>query len=272
MEPGTPNFYNTESKLKQEVLTPEFLQEQIRLPEEQWSPEFSKLIEEKTKKRNQNNKELREWLLAGRPESPPSEIGAEREDSFRDYEESIGLHEDDLRGKRILDLGCGRGGFVEYLIAKGITAEAYGIDMAPENSTEDIFKNHFFKGNIEQDLPVHNLDYIVSRYSMFHEWKGYDGSKDVMNLPLVIEKSLNSLNEDGEIRISGVFEVAQATPEEKGESKIDRKKWEELLLTTAKMYEIKYTIEPLGIEVYNNYMDDTKRCVTLNSVLIIRKK
>lgn len=270
MKYETSNFSNNESK--RQSMSPEFLQEQIRLPEDKWSLEFCKLIEEKTKNRNKHNKELREWLAMGKPESLPSEIEADREESFQLYKESIGLDENDLHTKRILDIGCGDGSFVEYLITKGITTEAYGIDVDPGNSMEDIFKDHFFKGNVEENLPVHNLDYVVSRYSMFHDWKGYAENKNLMNLTRVIEKSLYAMKQGGEMRISGISETAQATPDEEEESKINQKKWKEVLLQIAKIYEIEYTIEPLGIEVYNNYMDDTNRRINLNSVIIIRKK
>lgn len=245
-----PNF-NTEPK-KAEQEPSAFLQEQIRLPEAEWSETFRKLIEEKI----QENK--REHI--DEPEATPE---MQRERTYKRYTDGLGLDESKLSGKKILDLGFGEGEFVQYLTEKGITSQAYGVDAELDEALiDDKLKPHFFKGNFEEDLPVTDVDYIVSLGAVTNGiWSG----EERMNMKRIVEKSLASLKEDGEIRIYPIQEAAMATPLIGLEK--SRKKWDELLAEIPESLGVECKIEPRAVRVMGDSND-----IFLESALIIRKK
>ncbi len=247
-----PNFNTEPNKSEREVLTPDFLQEQARLPKDQWSEKFRRLIEEKVKENQQEEIEDTE-------ESP--EVLHER--TFKRYIEGLGLDENSLRDKKVLDLGSGDGEFVKTLIEKRITPEAYGIDAdLDETLIEDKFKSHLRRGNFEEDLPVQDVDYVVSVGAVSN---GIWGGEEAMNIRRIVEKSIASLKEDGEIRIYPIQEAAKATPLEG--LKQSQQKWNELLLEISEAQRLECKIEPRNIKVTGNSND-----IILESVLIIRKK
>lgn len=247
-----PNFNTEFSKSEQEPVTPDFLREQVRLPKDQWSEKFNQLIEEKTRENQQEN-------TAGAEESP--EVLRER--TFKRYVDGLGLDEARLRGKKILDLGSGEGEFVKTLIEKGVTPEAYGVDVElDETVIEDRFKNHLVRGNFEEDLPVQNVDYVVSVGAVSN---GIWGDEEAMNIRRIVEKSLASLREDGEIRIYPIQEAAKATPLEGLQA--SQQKWKELLAEISETQKVECKIEPRDIKVAGNSND-----IILESVLVIRRK
>lgn len=235
-----------------EPLDPDFLQKQIHLPESRWDEEFRRLIREKI----EGNK--LEKIKAAK-ESPE----VLREHTFRRYIEGLGLSENELRDKKVLDLGSGEGEFVKSLIVKRITAEAYGIDAElDEAGVENIFKKHLFRGNFEKNLPVKDADYIISVGAVSN---GIWGGEEVMDIRKILENSIGSLREDGEIRIYPMQEAATATPlEGLGQS---QQKWNELLSQISDTQKVEYRIKPRNIKVTGNGND-----IILESVLIIRKK
>lgn len=243
--------FNTEPK-KAEQEPSAFLQEQIRLPEAEWSETFRKLIEEKIQEnqREQTNEQ----------EATPE---VQRELTYKRYADGLGLDESKLSGKKILDLGFGEGEFVQYLTEKGITPEAYGVDAELDEALIDgEIKSHFFIGNFEEDLPVTNVDYVVSLGAVSNGiWSG----DERMNMKRIVEKSLASLKEDGEIRIYPIQEAAKATPLIGLEK--SRKKWDELLAEISESLGVECKIEPRDIKVMGDSND-----IFLESVLIIRKK
>lgn len=250
------NFNNDLTKSEKELITSDFLQEQVRLPKKQWNEKFKQLIEEKIKENQQAQEDVRKTKI----EEPPEVL---RERTFKRYIEGLGLNEESLRGKKILDLGSGEGEFVKSLIEKGLTSEAYGVDAEIDETTiENIFKGHFIKGNFEEDLPVQNFDYIISVGAVSNSiWAG----EEVMNLKDIIKKSLASLKEDGEIRIYPIQEAAKETPC-KGLEK-SKQKWDELLAEISERQKLEYKIEPRNIKIIGNNND-----IILESVLIIRRK
>jgi len=239
-------------KNRDQPLTPDFLAEQIRLPKDQWDERFSKLIEQKIRE-NQQVK------IEEKKESP--EILFEK--TYRRYSEGLGLNDEILRNKKVIDLGTGSGEFVKYLIEKSITKEAYGIDIQLDESLiEEKFKSHLLHGNFEKDLPIQNADYIISLGAVSNAiWCG----EETMNIRSIIEKALASLKEDGEIRIYPIQEAAKATPLEGLEA--SRKKWDELLKEISETLKIEYKIEPRNIKVSGKNND-----IILESVLIIKRK
>ncbi len=162
-----------------------------------------------------------------------------------------------------MDLGCGEGEFVKYLIEKGITSEAYGIDIELyEDAIEDKFKKHLIRGNFEGDLPIQNIDYVVSVGAVSNAiW----GGVEVMDIRRIVERSLTSLKEEGEIRIYPIQEAAQATP--LAGLQASQEKWKELLTVISQVQNVEYKIEPRNIKVSGKNND-----IILNSVLVIRKK
>jgi SAM-dependent methyltransferase len=251
-----PNFNNEFSKSEQEPMDPNFLQKQVRLPKYQWNEKFRQLIEERTRENQQVQESIKEEEIV---ESP--EVLQER--TFKRYMEGLGLSEESLRGKKVLDLGSGEGEFVKFLIDKGITSQVYGIDVElDENIIENRFKKHFIRGSFEEDLPVQNVDYIVSVGAVSN---GIWGGKEVMNIRRIVEKSLASLKENGEIRIYPIQEAAEETPLEG--LRASQEKWKELLTEISEVQKVECKIEPRNIKVCGKNND-----VILESVLVIRRK
>ncbi len=251
-----PNLGNESSKFEQESITFNFLQEQVRLPKNQWDEKFKQLIEEEARK----NQQMQE-SIEGVEVEESSEVLRER--TFKRYVEGLGLNEESLQGKRVLDLGCGEGEFVKFLIEKDIAAESYGVDAELDETTiEDRFQKHFVRGNFEKNLPVQNVDYIVSVGAVSNAiW----GGEERMNIRRIIEKSLFSLKENGEIRIYPIQEAAKATPLTGIQASLE--KWKKLLLEISEEQKIECRIEPRNIKVSGKDND-----VILKSVLIIRRK
>lgn len=246
------NIGNGFHRLVQEPLAPYVLQEQIRLPKDQWNEKFCQLIEEKTRENQQEN-------IKETEESPK----VLRERIFKRYLEGLGIDEIHLRGKKILDLGTGGGEFVKDLIEKGITSEAYGVDAQIDESViEDRFNGHLVQGNFEEDFPIKDIDYIVSVGAVSN---GVWGGEEVMKIGRIIEKSLASLKEDGELRIYPIKEAARATPLEGIEK--TQQKWKELLKEISEIQKFDWKIEPKNIKVIGGNND-----IILDSVLIIKKK
>lgn len=251
-----PNFNNESSKSEQKSITPDFLQEQVRLPKDQWNEKFKQLIEERTRENQQVQERIEEEEIAESPE-------VLRERTFERYIEGLGFSEESLRGKKVLDLGSGEGEFVKSLIEKDITPEAYGVDAElDETAIEDRFKKHLVRGNFEEDLPVQNVDYVVSVGTVSN---GVWGGEEVMNIRRIVEKSLASLKEDGEIRIYPIQEAAEATPLEG--LRASQEKWKELLTEISEVQKVECKIEPRNIRVSGKNND-----VILESVLVIRRK
>jgi len=251
-----PNFNNEFSKSEQKPITPDFLQEQVRLPKDKWNEKFRQLIKEKTRE----NQQEQEGVRGEEVEESPEVL---RERTFRRYLEGLGLSEESLQEKRVLDLGSGEGEFVKSLTEKGVTPEAYGIDATIDETTiEDSFKKHLIRGNFEEDLPVQNVDYVVSVCAVSN---GIWGGEEVMNIRRIVEKSLASLKEDGEIRIYPIQEAAQATPLEGLQA--SQEKWKDLLTEISEKQKVECKIEPRNIKVCGKNND-----VILESVLIIRRE
>jgi len=248
------NLNNSENK-NSVIFDPYFLQIQIHLPSDQWDERFRELIEKLIKER-QNQEHQNNKLEEKSPE-------ALRESTFRRYLKGLGLSEEELKDKRVLDLGCGEHGeFIRYLIENGITQKAYGIDLRfDESSVKDELKSHFFKTNFEEIFPVGNLDYIISVGAVSNGiWAG----EEVMNISRIIENSLNALKEGGVILIYPIQESAKATP--LSGLLASKQKWDELIKKISQKHNVECEIKPRNIKVIGKNND-----IILESVLIIRK-
>jgi len=245
----------------------DYLSQQFNLPEEQWDKDFRMAVEEKAKN-NQTAIRETEAVINGEQNGLGQEVTEEtpeedRENTFNRYMNGLGLSPQQLRGARVLDLGCAQGEFVEYLIRNGITHEVYGIDINLEEFpiAGDI-KDHFFAGDFQQDLPVKNFDYIVSVGAVSNAvWAG----EEIQKTREIIRQSLMVIKENGEIRISPIQQVT-------AESQLDGiresyNKWIEILEQMVETDAMEYRIEPRDIKVIGK--DDG---IVLESVLIIKRK
>ena len=89
-----------------------FLTEQISLPSEEWSEDFKKYVDEKYEKGKRE-------ILDRSPEK-------QRKHDFERYLKGLDLNIEDLKDKKILDLGCGEeGSFVKECLNKKITKEGF---------------------------------------------------------------------------------------------------------------------------------------------------
>ena len=263
MNSELPTFNTPQKQSEKPSIPNTFLREQIRLPEEEWDMEFRILVDKMIKesiKWNDLRLKIRNREEAKDEESPE----AKHEQTFRRYLKELGLNEDELRGKRIMDLGFGDGGLVKHLIAKGIAPESYGVDTHPIERTGEGFDGHLFQQSSEEDFPVQNLDYILAIRSVWHDESDKDGY--VMNVENILEKSLFALKEGGEMRIYPIEENAKRNSD-KGFAEDQQKRWDAVLLAMSKKYRLKYYVEPRNI-----FVNPSNRDVTLQSVLIIRKQ
>lgn len=245
---------------------PHFLQQQFNLPKEQWDEKFHQLIREKSEE-NQRAIQEAKRELAGEVQETSQETIKEspeiiRERTFKRYMNGLGLDKDSLKEKRLLDLGSGQGEFVEYLIQQDITQEAYGLDANPEElSVKEEMKSHLFQGDFQKELPVKNLDYIVSLGAVSNAvW----GGEEVQSVENIVKSSLAALKENGEIRI---YPIQEATKDSAlNGTKESYKKWIELLQRISESEKMEYSIKPRDIKVIGRDND-----IILESVLVIKK-
>ncbi len=250
-------------------ITPEFLAYQVHLPRDQWSLEFKNYINGIV----QENIRVREgeWTEAERDVSQE----AKEQSTYTRYLNGLRLSEDELRDKIILDLGSGDGEFVKYCIDKGITQNAYGVEArlaSEDNSAEETpfekitiderYKNNFFAQSYGEELPVHNVDYVLSMASVTNmDWNGEEWEGVVK----VLENSLAALNENGEIRLWPIQEPAEATSVEMGSEVNDM--WRERINEFAGDHDLQWELRPTNVIVTGSDNDH----IYLNSVLIFLK-
>lgn len=236
-------------KFKESSQFKEFLTEQISLPPKEWDEKFKKYTEEKHK---ESQKEI-----------PERSFEKRRELTFEIYLKGSGFNIEDLKDKRILDIGCGaEADFVKKCLDSGISKEVYGLDLTINPDViEGKYKEHLFKGNFEEKFPVRDLDYVVSIGAVEAPSSGLDK----INLQKTLLSALKAIKEKGEIRI---YPIHRAPPgsELKGID-FSRKKWMEVLKDLSTKKEIEYELHPVDITVAGR-----KPNVWLEEVLIIKKK
>lgn len=243
---SSPHFEGVENKI-----TPEFLSQQISLSKNEWSDSFHRYVESKIAERKQLEEE----------DTPkPKEIL--REETFNRYLKGLGLSEDDIRGKKILDLGCGEAEFIDSCISKGLTQEAYGMDLEVRDDLENTHQGRIIRGSYENTLPIHGIDYIVSVGSVSNAVWGGETSMDIKK---IIDNAVSSLKEKGEFRIYPIQQAAVATQLPVLEKSF--KKWQELLDEASSLNQMEWHLEPRDIKVLGNDND-----IILESVLVITKK
>ncbi len=242
-------FQKEEGENEKDSQFKEFLAQQISLPRNEWSEKFRDYVEEKYKKEKE---EISEY-------SPKEQ----QELIFKRYLKGLGLSEEDLKNKRILDLGCGeQGDFIKECLDKHITQEAYGLDakIVPE-LFEGKYKDHFFEGNFESKFPIENFDYIISMGAV----EAPSNEIDSRDPEKTLHEALKVLKEQGEIRI---YPIRKAPPENKLKGvEFMRKKWMEILKELSVKEKVEWELNPIDIKVAGKNKD-----VWLEEVLIIKKK
>lgn len=275
------NFNNIKEN---NYLTPDFLASQAELPQKKWHPKFREFIERKIEE-NQNNikaslriiEELKKGELEKHEESQEIEL----EKDWERYKDFLGLTEEQLKGKKILDLGCGEeGNVIKYLIERGITSEAYGVDLEiDESSLEPKYKLYLIRGDFNeettfQNLTVKNFDYIfivgalgILSYALEEGSPTLAATQQMIinKIKILIKNCLSVLSENGEIRIYPVAEASAATPNGLGRG--DRENWQKLLKDISEELNIEYRLEPRNVSVIGRDND-----IVIFYLLRIRRK
>lgn len=112
-------------------------------------------------------------------------------------EEEIGLLSD-VKGAKVLDLGCGAGESLDYLCNKG-AIEIWGIDISKQQILKaqnrfPKFKNNFIVSPMEEEVNIPNdyFDYIISIFSI-----GY--TSDLLK---TLKNAYKYLNKNGSMIVS----------------------------------------------------------------------
>ncbi len=231
--------------------SPEFrdwLESQAMSLPEKWDAGFRNYIDKKYTESQEQEGEK------GNPERT-------RQDTWERYLDGLDLKEEDLKDRRVLDLGCEAGDFVISCLDKDLTEDAYGLDMELKGEAlEEKYKKHFFQGNFKDELPVKNLDYIFSigAVSLFIN------KETVKPIGETIRNSIAVLNKGGEIR---AYPMPRA-PEHSDlrGAKESRKAILEILEKLKKELPIEYDFTPIDIKVSGKNKD-----MWLEDVLTIKK-
>src|SRR3989344_5873106 len=246
-----PTASKPEKRLRGEI-DPRFLQDQFNLPKEQWDEKFRQMIQEKAEE-NQRAIEETERELAGEVLETSQEKIKEspeviRERTFERYTNGLGLD---------------GGEFIEHLIKENVTQEAYGLDANPDKlPIKEDLKNHIFEGNFQKELPIKNLDYVVSLGTVSNAiW----GGEEVQDIEGIIKNSLAALKEGGEMRIYPIQEATENSDLEG--TKESHKKWIHLLEKISKTEGVEYSINPRTVKVVGKNND-----IILESVLVIKNE
>ena len=222
--------------------------EQVSLPREQWDERFVQYISEK-------HRESLQDVFERSPEE-------EQEINFQRYLKSLDFKKEDLLNKRILDLGCGEGDFVKFCLGQGISREVYGLDLQIEpEQINPAYRKYFLKGDFEQELPVKELDYIISVAAV----EAPHSEEIEKDLRRILVLALTAIKHNGEIRI---FPIRKAgVRSELKAIEFSWKKWLEVLEDLSVKGLIDYEIRPIDIRTGGNKPD-----VWLEQVLIIKRK
>lgn len=186
----------------------------------------------------------------------------EREATAERYLKGLDLNVKDLKDKRVLDLGCETGDFIRYCLDSDITEAAYGLDSRLKGEAlNENYKDNFFESDFKRDLPVKNLDYILSVGAV----SLYADEENLTVLETTINKSLDALSKGGQIRIYPIPKVGESSSLE------GVKETEKAILSVLRELEqskgIQYEMRPIDIHV-----SGAKKDVWLEQVLIIKQE
>lgn len=229
------------------ALTPELVAE-INRPPDQRSSKFRSYVAEKIA--------LEEALV------PQMSVAAEQEEHFLGQIERFDLREEDLRNKRILDLGCGREGyFVREVLKRNLTEEIYGLDINIRRwRLESVMRAHLIRGTYDNSFPLSDFDYIVS-----HASASLAIYVSLIQTKRIILHALDALRSGGQIRLYPVDQPSPFTLWK--EIKQGYERWVYLLGSLSRQTGIRYELRP--VDIYIAPCD--KGDVYLQHVVIIHK-
>jgi SAM-dependent methyltransferase len=241
----------SESKIWENKKSQEFrdwIKEQALLPAEKWNEDFRNYVELKYEESLEKEEdESREEIM---------------QKTWERYLNGLDFSEKDLKDKRIIDLGCGEGEFVRECLSRGISQEVYGLDLKTEEEVKDLEEQgHFFTGDFEKELPLKNLDYILSVGAVS---LGID-KETAKGKEQTLRHALDAINKDGQIRIFPINKVGEHSQLEG--IKDSEKVLKDILEKIKKDYDIEYELRPIDIRVSGIDKD-----VWLEQVLIIKYK
>jgi len=228
-----------------------FLLEQISLPREKWDKQFRDYAE-------------RKWSEKAVVREVPEFFEYEkRGKDLKRYLAGLDLTEEELKGKKILDLGCGDGNFIKECLDKKITEDVFGFDYRiKKEAVPSNYRGHLLYADFEKGpFPTRDFDLIISFAAV--EAPSFSGEKKFPKKTLIF--SLEALKEIGEIRI---FPIRKSHPQS-GLLGIEysRRVWAEILKELESAKGIKWTITPIDIKSSGRNKD-----VWLEELLVIRKK
>ncbi|MDD4409883.1 MAG: hypothetical protein PHW52_04520 [Candidatus Pacebacteria bacterium] len=180
------------------------LEKQVDIPSDQWTPEAKAIIHYI---RTQKKRVLMNY-------EEPSTVQEKLRDSYEYYLNDFDLDEDDLKDKKIVDIGCASGDFVIHCLENGVTEDIYGIEKYKQMRSDDLefgnridndqwklfekYDGHILDGDYHDGIPLENVDYILARATMGALGGDLKNRRRVIKL---IEDSLGRLNENGEFKI-----------------------------------------------------------------------
>ena len=131
------------------------------------------------------------------------------EDAYRNYLEGLGFQEEDLRGKRILDVGAGSGQFVEALQQKQVASRAVSFSRFKPKRDLSQESGAFIQG-VARELPCidNSFDMVVSMYALPQTANSFGNHEHRLPreeaVARVVRECLRVVRPGGEIRFGGV--------------------------------------------------------------------
>lgn len=260
-----------EPGIKEETIkniSKEELSSQILLPKSEWSRQFKEYV----RKKNEENKEIesRETSVLS-PES-------ERLKIFEYYLKDLELNEDLIRGKTILDLGCGENAEFAGECEERKLATVYGVDMKlkdglrRDKENKEKYEGRLIKANFVEFFPVlsegKKFDYIISNSAVPLIFPHIETEEHLFILKDFFKKILENLGEKGEARIYSI-QKASAGADLRGISD-GEEKLEIILNLLSQETDIDYELNPVDIGVSGENAEDCD--VWLNQLLVIKHK
>jgi len=204
-----------------------------------WSKEtisFLEKIAKKLEKRERRSRKLFQMLKEGELKDEDDEEETPKE-VFERYVNRLDLKVNSLKGKKILDLGCGqKGGFLKILEnEEGINPEDLtGIDT---EAKPNCLKSNILKDDFIKNFPEGIYDLVL----MFGSISPF--SKDSKEIKELILKTLDHLSQKGKIKIFPVHRSIQ-------EGLDDFKKMKEILEEIEKI-EVKIKTKEIVVKGIN---------------------
>lgn len=252
-----------EPGIKEEIIiniSKKELMDQILLPKSEWSDQFNEYI----KKKIEENKEIE-----GRETRPLSDK-EERLKIFKYYLKDLDLTKELIKGKTILDLGCGEGAEFAMECSEEKLADVYGIDRKLNVGLD---KDKFKKANFLAEFPFRDkkFDFIISNSAVVL-WLPYiEKEEHYLAYKDFFKKYLGNLKENGEIRI---YSLKKASSDLNLPGiKIEGENLGLILELLSEDFDaigIKTELKPIDIGVSG---EDVENCdVWLNQLLVIKHK